>query len=34
VLASPSEQWVLLGRDVLNAHRLLLDCPSLGLEMG
>jgi len=27
------EQWVLLGRDVLNAHRLLLDGPQLALEI-
>jgi hypothetical protein len=30
VVASPGESWVLLGRDVLNAYRALLD----GLEIG
>jgi hypothetical protein len=34
VIASPSEAWVLLGRDVLNSHRLLLDGPGLVLEIG
>jgi hypothetical protein len=34
VLAHPGEPWVLLGRDVLNAHRLLLDGPGLALEIG
>jgi hypothetical protein len=34
VLASPGEPWVLLGRDVLNVHRLLLDGPQLALEIG
>jgi hypothetical protein len=33
VIGSPSEPWVLLGRDILNAHRLLLDGPALGLEI-
>jgi hypothetical protein len=28
------EPWILLGRDVLNAHRLLLDGPQLALEIG
>ncbi len=34
VVASAGETWVLLGRDVLNAHRLLLDGPQLFLEIG
>jgi hypothetical protein len=34
VVASAGETWVLLGRDVLNAHRLLLDGPGLVLEIG
>jgi hypothetical protein len=34
VVASPGEPWVLLGRDVLNTQRLLLDGPHLGLEIG
>lgn len=34
VVASPGESWVLLGRDVLNAYRLLLDGPQLALEIG
>jgi hypothetical protein len=34
VVASPGEAWVLLGRDVLNAQRLLLDGPGLVLEIG
>ena len=34
VTADAEESWVLLGRDVLNAHRLLLDGPHLGLEIG
>ena len=34
VVASPGESWVLLGRDVLNAHRVLLDGPQLALEIG
>jgi len=33
VLAHADEPWILLGRDVLNAHRLLLDGPSLTLEI-
>jgi hypothetical protein len=33
VVASPGESWALLGRDVLNAHRLLLDGPQLALEI-
>jgi hypothetical protein len=34
VIADPNEAWVLLGRDVLNAHRILLDGPRLALEIG
>src|SRR5947209_8180271 len=34
VVAIASESWVLLGRDVLNAHRVLLDGPQLLLEIG
>jgi len=33
-VASAGESWVLLGRDVLNAQRLLLDGPQLFLEIG
>ena len=34
VVAHADEPWVLLGRDVLNGHRLLLDGPGLALEIG
>jgi len=34
IVASPGETWVLLGRDAMNAHRLLLDGPHLILEIG
>ena len=34
VLASSGEPWVLLGREILNAYRVLLDGPQLGLEIG
>lgn len=34
VVASKAEKWVLLGRDVLNRHRLLLDGPQLTTEVG
>ena len=34
VVASPGEPWVLLGRDVLNYHRVLLDGPQLAVEIG
>ena len=34
VVASPGESWILLGRDVMNAHRFLLDGPQLALEIG
>jgi hypothetical protein len=30
----PNEQLILLGRDVMNAHRLVLDGPQLALENG
>ncbi len=33
VLAHPGEPWVLLGRDVLNGHRVLFDGPNLVLEV-
>lgn len=33
VLAHPEEQWVLLGRDVLNQLRSLLDGPATALEI-
>ncbi len=34
VVASAGEAWILLGRDVLNAHRVLLDGPQQFLEIG
>jgi hypothetical protein len=34
VVASRDEPYVLLGRDVLNGYRLLLDGPRLRLEIG
>ena len=34
VVASGGESWILLGRDVLNAHRVVLDGPQLALEIG
>ncbi len=34
VIAHAEEPFVLLGRDVLNRHRLLLDGPGLALEIG
>jgi hypothetical protein len=34
VIAHADEPYVLLGRDVLNYHRLVLDGPSLVLELG
>ena len=34
VLAHAGESWVLLGRDILNDFRLLLDGPGLALEIG
>jgi hypothetical protein len=33
VIASTEEKWVLLGRDVLNAHRVVLDGPQTALEL-
>jgi hypothetical protein len=32
-IVSADEPWVLLGRDVINNHRFLLDGPQLGLEI-
>ena len=34
VVASAGEDWILLGRDVLNDYRLLLDGPQLFVEIG
>jgi hypothetical protein len=34
VAAHTEESWVLLGRDVLNSYRVLLDGPKLALEIG
>jgi predicted aspartyl protease len=34
VVAGPDEPYVLLGRDVLNRHRILLDGPALAFEIG
>jgi hypothetical protein len=34
VTAHAEESWILLGRDVLNAHRMMLDGPQLGVEIG
>jgi hypothetical protein len=34
VVASPGESWILLGRDVLNVLRSLLDGPQQALEIG
>jgi hypothetical protein len=34
VVDSPGESWILLGRDILNAHRTLLDGPQLFTEIG
>ncbi len=33
VIASPGEQWTLLGRDVLNRYRVVLDGPAQRLEI-
>jgi hypothetical protein len=33
VVASAGESWVLLGREILNAHRLVLDGPQLFVEI-
>jgi hypothetical protein len=32
-VSDPNEAWVLLGRDVLNSHRIILDGPQLVLEI-
>lgn len=34
IVASTDEPWILLGRDFLNAHRMLLDGPQGVLEIG
>lgn len=34
VVAHAGEQWVLLGRDVLNSYRVLLNGPNAVLELG
>ena len=34
VVANAGEPWILLGRDIMNAHRMLLDGPQLFLEIG
>jgi hypothetical protein len=34
VAAHAQESWILLGRDVLNSYRVLLDGPQLALEIG
>jgi hypothetical protein len=34
VVASTGEGWILLGRDVMNAHRVVLYGPNLVLEIG
>jgi hypothetical protein len=34
VVGNPKETYVLLGRDVLNNHRIVLDGPQLSLEIG
>jgi hypothetical protein len=34
VIGAANEPWMLLGRDVVNAHRLVLDGPQLALEIG
>jgi hypothetical protein len=33
VVGHPDEPWILLGRDVLNLYRLVLDGPKLTLEI-
>jgi hypothetical protein len=33
-VAIAGEHWVVLGRDILNAHRIVLDGPKLSLEVG
>lgn len=34
IVASAEEEWILLGRDVLNSYRIILDGPQLALEIG
>ncbi|MBX9579121.1 MAG: hypothetical protein K2X87_02335 [Gemmataceae bacterium] len=34
VVAHPNEPWALLGRDILNGYRVVMDGPSLILEIG
>jgi hypothetical protein len=34
VTAHAGESWILLGRDVLNLHRIVLDGPQLAVEIG
>jgi hypothetical protein len=34
IVTSSGEGWILLGRDILNAHRIVLDGPRLSLEIG
>lgn len=34
IVANEAEEWILLGRDVLNNHRIILDGPQLALEIG
>jgi hypothetical protein len=33
-VSDPNEAWILLGRDVLNNHRIVFDGPQLTLEIG
>jgi hypothetical protein len=33
VVATPNEPWMLVGRDVINAHRIVLDGPDSALEV-
>jgi predicted aspartyl protease len=33
VVSDPDEVWILLGRDLLNNHRIILDGPQLALEI-
>lgn len=33
VVGHPGEPWILIGRDILNLHRLILDGPNLTLEI-
>lgn len=33
IVANAEEEWILLGRDVLNNHRIVLDGPQLALEI-